>query len=693
MISNSLSSHTSQFIEGNAGTGKTTLAISRLRELLENGVRPQSILVLVPQLALGRPYQLAMTSPDWPSAAGVDVVTIGGLAQRLIEVFWPVISPLAGFANDPVSEPTFLTIETAQYHMAKFVDEAVQTGRFDSVSVPRARIITQSLDNLSKAAINGFSIEEVTQRLTRAWGGHSSRHMVYQTWQEVAQNFRAHCLQHNLLDFSLQTEVFTHQILNTPQSADFLRKKYQHLIADNIEENNPVTLDFIRWLWPGLESALLLYDADAGYRVFLGAEPQGAYELKALCTERRTLPDSVVQSEPIHALEYAVKQAFDRPDAQTPNTSDPRPAIQYEFSRFYPQMLEWVLEQVIDLIHHQRVQPQDIVLIAPFLNDSLRFSITNRFDKAGIPYVSHRPSRAIREEPAARAMLMMMQLVNPAETQLPPPVDLANGLVQLIGGLDPIRARLLTEIVYGVGQSEPSSFDIINPTMQERITYTCGNRYETLRDWLLEQRQHVPSTPPDHFLRSLFGDIASQPGYGFAQNLDAGTVVGQMVESAYGFRTALYPDGTDDWSQLWKDYRSLVSEGLLAASHSLSWHKEESNAVFIAPAYTYLMRNRPVDYQFWIDVGSAAWGERLEQPLTHPYVLRKSYPIDQIWSDEDEQRVSFEMLYKLVLGLVRRCRKQIYLGIADLGEQGFEQRGSLLHLFQYILRPGNEDAA
>jgi len=30
------------------------------------------------------------------------------------------------------------------------------------------------------------------------------------------------------------------------------------------------------------------------------------------------------------------------------------------------------------------------------------------------------------------------------------------------------------------------------------------------------------------------------------------------------------------------------------------------------------------------------------------------------------------------MGLLHRCRRQVYLGISDLGEQGFEQRGPLL---------------
>jgi hypothetical protein len=49
-------------------------------------------------------------------------------------------------------------------------------------------------------------------------------------------------------------------------------------------------------------------------------------------------------------------------------------------------------------------------------------------------------------------------------------------------------------------------------------------------------------------------------------------------------------------------------------------------------------------------------------------------------------------LARLILGLVRRCRKRIYLGIADLGEHGYEQRGPLLQVVQRTLRRIRESA-
>ena len=98
------------------------------------------------------------------------------------------------------------------------------------------------------------------------------------------------------------------------------------------------------------------------------------------------------------------------------------------------------------------------------------------------------------------------------------------------------------------------------------------------------------------------------------------------------------------------------------------------------------MANRPVEVQFWLDIGSNGWWERLNQPLTHPYVLNRHWPQGKVWGDDDEFSARQLALGKLVLGLLRRCRKQVYWGIADLSEQGYEQRGPLLRTMQRLLR-------
>ena len=140
------------------------------------------------------------------------------------------------------------------------------------------------------------------------------------------------------------------------------------------------------------------------------------------------------------------------------------------------------------------------------------------------------------------------------------------------------------------------------------------------------------------------------------------------------------------------EYVRMVEAGVLAALYLGSWQVGQDEAVLVAPAYTFLMANRPVDYQLWLDVGSEGWWERIYQPLTHPYVLSADWPEGQLWTDEDEMGSRKERLLWLILGLVRRCRKRVYLGYCQYGEQGYEGRGPLLMALQAALMRRRREA-
>jgi hypothetical protein len=224
--------------------------------------------------------------------------------------------------------------------------------------------------------------------------------------------------------------------------------------------------------------------------------------------------------------------------------------------------------------------------------------------------------------------------------------------------------------------------------MQERITYRLGERYEKLRLWL-EARQEIDDEygeTLDHFLSRLFGEVLSQQGFGFHSNYDAGQVAANLIESIQKFRWVAGPVLKEKGVPLGKEYLLMVEDGVIAAQYLGGWRLESERAVLMAPAYTFLMTNRPVEVQFWLDAGSRGWMERLYQPLTHPYVLSRNWPVDRTWTDADEYSAGRESLRRLVLGLLRRCRRSVYLGLSELSEQGYEQRGPLLAAFQRLLR-------
>lgn len=696
------------FLEGPAGAGKTTAGVHRLLHLLRQGVPAGSVLVLTPQRTLAAPYSDALRTAKLRAGGAVTVVTAGGLAQRTVELFWPLVAEEAGFAH-PDRPPTFLTLETAQYYMARLVRPLLDQGLFEAATIDRHRLYSQIIDNLNKAAVVGFPLADIGRRLLAAAGDDPVQARIFADAQHCATLFRDYCLAHNLLDFSLQVELFWRHLWPLPAVREHLMRTYRHVIADNVEEDTPFAHDLLAGWLPRLTSALLICDRDAGYRQFLGADPQGAQALRALCAEQWEFNRSLVMSPPVEFFGGLLAAAL-RPDHRTSSAqaaAEPAEATRaavhrvlvYDYQRYYPQMLDWVADRVAALVHEENTPPREIVVLAPFLGDALRFSLMARLEQRSVPVRSHRPSRALRDEPATHCLLTLAALAHPQWGVLPTKFDFAYALMQAIDGMDLVRAQLLAEIVYRPKEGAPTltAFDQINPDAHERITYVLGGRYEGLRIWLADYRDgRRPETPLDHFLGRLFGEVLSQPGYGFHGRFDAAEVAANLVESVQKFRWVAEAELAAQGRPLGREYWDMVQDGVIAAQYVQSWQLSAAgrdNAVLLAPAHTFLMSNRPVDYQVWLDVGSRGWFERLYQPLTHPYVLSRQWEEDRPWGDAEEVAASQERLARLTLGLVRRCRKGIYLGLSELSEQGYELRGPLLQALHHALQRLPAEAA
>ena len=672
------------FLEGEAGSGKTTAAVERMLFLMSSGVPGNSILVFVPQLTLGTPYFDVLSTPGVVAGGIPTILTIGGLAQRMVDLFWPSIAREAGFSR-PNSPPTFLNLETAQYFMAHLVRPLLEEGLFSSVVIDRNRIYSQIIDNLNKAAVVGFPYQEIGQRLKSAWSGEPGQSRVYQDAQSCASLFREYCLQHNLLDFSLQIEVFWYHLCKSSLCKDYLYTTYKHLIIENAEEDVPVTHDLLAEWIPVAESALVIYDSDAGYRRFLGADPLGASRLKQHCPEAVKFDHSFVTSAEIQSLAAHLRQYIVHPVADLPKV-DPRLALIHETHTYFPQTLDWIAEQIESLIN-EGTEPEEIVILAPFLSDSLRFSLVNRLELKHIPVRTHRPSRSLREEPATFCLLTLASIAHPEWGFIPSKFDVAYSLLLAIDGLDLIRAKILADIVYRVRDGTPqlTSFDQIIPSTQDRISFSIGEKYDHLRIWLEEYHQSIPDDL-DHFISMLFGEVLSQPGFGFHYSYDMGQVTANLVDSVRKFRFVTHESLEEAGKPVGKEYIEMVRSGVIAAQYIPSWQAKAEDAVFIAPAYTFLVSNYPVEVQFWLDVGSRSWAERLYQPLTHPYVLSRNWQADKAWTDSEEVETGEQALFALTMGLLNRCRRKVYLGLSNYNEQGFEQRGPLLKAFHRILQ-------
>jgi superfamily I DNA/RNA helicase len=678
-------SATSLFLSGPAGSGKTTAGVARLQALLQSGIAGENILILLPQRSLGIPYRQLLDSAQF-FGSNVDLLTLGGLAQRSIALFWPMLGKNAGFKN-PTQPPQFLTLETAQYYLAQIISPLFEKGYFESLVIDPNRIFSQVLDNLNKSAVVGFPADEIAGRLKSAWIGKPDRLIIYDQVQECALQFRHFCLEHNLLDYSLQFEIFHRRLWPAALCREYLTHQYQHLIYDNVEEDVPVTHDLLLDWLPSFASALVIQDQDSGFRTFMGADPGSAQRFSATCQQHTEFKTSLVQPAAINLFQQQLKQAIYQHEAQPTQNARIVDSFTIQSFHFYPQALDWLAEEISRLIQSEGIDPGQIVVLTPFLSDSLRFALSQRFQQAGIPFFTFRPSRSLRDEPAAKAMLTLAKLAFPGWNLTPSRHELRYALMQVLPGCDLIRADLLAQILYLPNRKENplNSFAQIRPEMQERITFTIGNRFDQLIQWLTAAGQDQAEL--DIFLSRLFGELLSQPGFAFHEDYLTASIVNRLIESARKFRQATSGLSKLTPAETSREFVTMIEQGVIAAQYLEPWQEQDTRqSVLIAPAFTFLMSNSPAAYQFWLDIGSSGWWARLDQPLTQPYVLSRNWPSEQKWTAANEIETNEQTLARVVGGLLSRCSQHVDLLSIGMNESGNEERGALLIAMQTVLR-------
>jgi len=691
------------FLHGAAGTGKTTIGVRRMRHLLESGMSAHSILVMVPQKRLALPYLAEIRNPRRRAGAEVTIATLGSLSHQIVSLFWPLIAEQLS-PDDPFRHPRFLSSELIQYLMFKLLEpEIEQNDYFNSVTIARARLFGQLADNLNKSSLVGFPHTSIAERLKSALPGDAERLHIFEDAQVCANLFRQYCVEHRLLDFSLQVSLFANHLWRHDVARAYLTRRYQHVIADNTEEDTPVTHELLRDWLPGCQSALVIFDEAASYRRFLGADETSARQLAEVCDVHHELETTRVMSPAVQALLTELREIMtDEPEPKS--KADARTAFEFtpsSHSRFHTQMVDWVAESVARLVQDESVKQNQIVILAPLLSDSLRFSLVSRLEEKGVTTYTLRPSRPLHAEPAVRALVTLAKLAHP-NWQIEPQhqvkkFDVIQMLLIVIAEMDLARASLLGEVRFVGGKLLPFREVTKNPEMRQRISEVFGERFDKLVDWL-ETYKASAGEPIDLFFSRLFGEVLSQKGFGFhlpkrrsaeQKAFDEARIISNLIDSARAFRQTL--GQIEPETDSGQEYVRMVDAGILADQYEPTNWKKAPDAVLIAPAYTFLLSNQPADYQFWMNIDSPAWTRRLQQPLTQPYVLSRQWPLGQIWTEIHEQQTSRDILLRVVTGLLKRCRRKVFIGYSKFDERGNEREGELRVIFDLLLRSLNAD--
>jgi hypothetical protein len=672
----------SLFVEGPAATGKTTAAIARLDRILET-IPGYQILVISPQQSLGLPYRHFVMHENGHSGGIPKVTTMSGLAQEMAGIFWPAIRSVFQFTGQS-NEPFFLSLETAQYCMARVVEPLLEQGYFQSVKIDRNRLFSQIIDNMNKSAIHGLPLDAISSRLQASAVDPVTLGNAFVQVEECARLFRTFCLANNLIDFSLLVTIASNYLFKEILPQQYLSSRFKVLLADNIEEDTPFAHAFFSQWLNSLSSTTMIFDHDGGFRTFLGADAENAYHLKTLCNNHLIIDEPIHPAGNIHSFRKRIVSCINRQSGNPSDNSFPD-TIDLTVYQYLPEMIDGVIGRIDGLVR-SGIPAENIAVLSPYLSEVLKFSLTEKLDKLGVPAQTSRPSREYLASSAIKAVLTLARIAHPAWHLPVSHYSFRGCLMRLVPNLDIIRGEQAAKALLASQQGEYTfrSFEsLTNLALQECITFSIGQKLEKLFRWISEYRQG-PVLPLDIFIQRLFGEILSQPDFRLHNDMDAANDISRLINSVRTFRSFSTSVFNFDEPALGGAYAQSIDQGLLPSSFSGS--SRENEGVLIAPAHTFLMKNETVDFQFWLDIGSLGWWERLYQPLTNPYVYQSGWTEDAVWNEQREYTVNQDMMAKVVNGLLLRCRQGVIASIVQTNEYGTQNSGPLLKAFQKMIK-------
>ena len=668
----------SSFWLGAAGTGKTTALQQRLLHLLESGEPAYTLLVLVAELSHQVDYLDAVHQSGLGPYADLKIISYNRLAQEMVALFWPLVARSAGFAR-PFQPPTVLSYDLAQLHMWYVVTPMLAEGAFSDLRLRPQQIVSQLLDTLNRAALNGLSLDEAIQRQILTWTGEPERVRHLHDAETAVHAFRKTCLENSLLDLSLVVEVFDTQLVNHAEFHRYFEERFRHLLIDNVEEQTPAGQNFIANLMGFTQTAAIAYDAGGGYKRFMAADPLSANRFRLQCALAFDFDENFVTTPGLTAVSNRVENYL--LNTTHPTIGAEESVLGVVDGRYRREMVAQLAPVLHDLVHEQNIPTHQIAIVAPYLDGAMRYLLAQALKQAKLPCFFLRRRSSPREEPRVRAWLTWLALAHPDWQITPSRYDVAEALSLSIHDLDPARAQLIVDQLYMADCRLMPVSELTEPHVA-RIGAEFVDLVEELRLWLGASNGSFDKLSAsrftlDIFLYNLFNELLAQPRFQPEPDLAGAAVCDWLVQSATRLRQSAAALGLHTPAAVGTAFIEGINQGLVTANPPDLGDPPDPDGIQISTMYGYLLTGKSVQVQVWLEAADQGWWAIPNQPLSNAFVLAQSRLRDEPWTSDDDFAMRNQLLSRIIRGLTNRCTNGIILANSDLDRRGLRQDGPL----------------
>ncbi|MBZ9624846.1 hypothetical protein G9F71_018530 [Clostridium sp. FP2] len=665
-------------VRGNSASGKTTLAVSKYRNMIENeNIKSSNILCL-----FMNKYQNITWTKDmiFNTASDVRKSSYYGFIRRELSLYWPYVVENCKEIKINILKPEFASFDATNYAMKALVEHFRKSkGYFQDITSTSSKIASDLISNINNAALSLVPFDEIGTRLYNSL--EVKDFLIKETYNqldEVTSYYISKLLCNGTCDYGLSFYLYNNYLLHDSRYTSINNIKY--LIVDDIDEVPPAEQELIFKIINNVDTAYLFYNPKGGLCSYYGANTDYLKSKLNIEYHELTLDNHFCCNDDFIKLASVIDSRAHAP-YRSEKINEDVPAFIDMSSQLRSEMVQKIILKVEELLN-QGLKPKDIAIICPFNDFIISYELQKKAKELSISVMETSKKDRFIDNEYLHPLIVLAVLCNDYKSIRLTKEDYKNFFSFMLR-LDAIRGSLLYPFVAESGLQD------LSMEIEGRVGLAAVGKYNELKQWIENYKVNLM----DH--KSSLGEFFRNA---FSQVLIILPKVKEHIEDYI----SLYESCESFINTLDKlEFKGKSSEERFiefircegSGFYSMNEIQEillQDNSIVLTSPYTYLTSNLNSKVQIWTDINSNMWCPRNAGELSNSYVLKTNWDIDDIYTEKKENNNAYGILMSVVNCLLRKCRGELYIYGSEYSLSGYQQESIFADILIEILSERGE---
>ena len=599
------------------------LLVKKYLELINNGVKPSEILVLVQNSNLKNKFiDKILEKIELNSLEKLQVHSFFSLVYNTLIENWCFIENSIP-SNKSFILPNLVGLEVSQYLLKEILKQNNVKGYNSKKS-----LLHQIFRRYSLIIQNNLSNDEVQERskiLKESFGEDA---------EIIIKKLLSSTLKTRSLDYLRQILIFNHVYKNT----DFF-KNIKYLLVDDADEMTPVCFEFIKHLKPQLKDWIICFDSLGSSRCgYLSADTSIEYKLSKTFQEEITTYENKNVSYQQENGNIIFSNVIEKTKKSLKNFTSISLSKRSE-------ILDSTIEK-IETLFKQGIKPKEIAVITPVQDDMLKFTLKEKLKTCNLQFLSG--SEKLIDNYLVKASLNILKLMNSIEIT---EMELRVILADYVG----IPLKYCQKILESYSKTK------LLPNIQiENYSEKYENFYNSFEE--IKQKDIKLSLK----IYEMFYKIVDKVDENKINKFNF------FIKQLRDFEKVL---GTNTVKERVLDIINQIENSIIAENPNSTLEILDNDLVIATPQK--IIDNKiSTKYQFWIDVSNSEWIKNDIGPLYNAWVFQSDWTKDE-YTIEDDIFLSNQKIARILRKLLLLADVKTYTYSSLFDSSGSENLGGI----------------